>query len=432
MALPTAIFAMIAALALGSVAVLSSVQAQRGTDRDHDSKEAIAAADAGANIALLRLNRYQSSISAVKPCIGPAGETQVPSGGWCPSTAVETVGDATFTYRVSAYSTTVPMSIVAVGSSGSVSRRVKVSLVATGGTNVFADEKLIGQDGIDVQGNPYLHTSIGTNGNVIGKGSYTICGDLRHGIGKESPTPSCGGKVLEGEKNLPPVVAPTDIVTNNWNCRLAAVILAPNCLAAGEVDTYTKLNGKKVEDKRTSKEPWEASPKNLNVNSEGTTLTMGGRDYLVCKINMQNGEIIMAAGAAMRIFVDTPEHCGLSSGETQVEITGGSLTSTGYNPGQGTYAVPGIYMLGNGAVKLAGNAGTNELILYAPESDIEIKGKATWIGMIAGKTLRIPGNPTIEYNPNIVPPDYTVASLLQRTRYVECSGSTAATPDGNC
>ena len=78
MALPTAIFAMIAVTALGSVAVLSSVEAQRGTARDHDSKEAIAAADAGANIALLRLNRFQSSISAVKPCIGPAGETRSP------------------------------------------------------------------------------------------------------------------------------------------------------------------------------------------------------------------------------------------------------------------------------------------------------------------------------------------------------------------
>jgi hypothetical protein len=427
MALPTALFAMIAATALGSVAVLSSVEAQRGTAQDHDTKEAIAAADAGANIALLRLNRFQNSISATKPCIGPAGETQTPSGGWCPSTGVETVGGATFTYRVTAYSKTVPMSVVAVGSSGTVSRRIKVGLVSVGGENVFATEKLIGQDGIEISGNPYIHTSIGTNGSIVGKGSYTICGDDRHGLGKEAPTPSCGGKKLEGEKNLPPVAAPTDIATNNWNCRLAA-----NCTNAAEVDTYTKLAGNKVQNKRTSKEPWESTPRNINVNSEGTTLTMGGRDYLVCKIIMQNGQMIMAAGASMRIFVDTPEHCGLSSGATQVEITGGSITSTGYIPEQGTYSVPGIYMLGNGAVKLAGNSGTNELILYAPESEIEMKGSATWIGMIAGKTLKIPGNPTFEYNANIVPPEYTVASLLQRTRYVECSGATAPTPDGNC
>ena len=54
MALPTALFAMIASMALASAAVISSVDVQQGTDRDHDSKKAIAAADAGANIALLR------------------------------------------------------------------------------------------------------------------------------------------------------------------------------------------------------------------------------------------------------------------------------------------------------------------------------------------------------------------------------------------
>ena len=134
----------------------------------------------------------------------------------------------------------------------------------------------------------------------------------------------------------------------------------------------------------------------------------------------------------MRIFVDTPEHCGLESGERRSKSRAGVSSSTGFNPEQGTYTVPGIYMLGNGAVKLGGNAGTNELILYAPESAIEMKGNATWIGMIAGKSLNIPGNPTFEYNGNIAPPDYTVASLLQRTGYVECSGSAAATPDGNC
>src|SRR5436190_22862846 len=59
MALPTALFAMIASFALASVAVMSSVDAQHGTVRDRASKNAIAAADAGAGVALLRLNRFQ-------------------------------------------------------------------------------------------------------------------------------------------------------------------------------------------------------------------------------------------------------------------------------------------------------------------------------------------------------------------------------------
>ena len=85
MALPTALFAMIASLALASAAVLSSVNVQRGTARDHDSKEAIAAADAGASIALLRLNRFQSKLSPTNRCVGPAGESLAESTefpGW--------------------------------------------------------------------------------------------------------------------------------------------------------------------------------------------------------------------------------------------------------------------------------------------------------------------------------------------------------------
>src|SRR4249919_3617685 len=111
-AVPTAMMALVASFALASVAVLSTVDAQRGTVRDHASKEAIAAADAGSNIALLRLNRYLPSLSVAKPCIGPAGESQTVSAGWCPSTASEPVGAATFSYRVSAYTGSGPLTVI--------------------------------------------------------------------------------------------------------------------------------------------------------------------------------------------------------------------------------------------------------------------------------------------------------------------------------
>ena len=48
MALPTALFAMIASMGLASAAILSSVNVQQGSTRDSGSKKAIAAADAGA------------------------------------------------------------------------------------------------------------------------------------------------------------------------------------------------------------------------------------------------------------------------------------------------------------------------------------------------------------------------------------------------
>ncbi|MGE5282614.1 MAG: hypothetical protein ACM3N0_09910 [Chloroflexota bacterium] len=421
-ALPTALFAMIATMALASAAVLSSVDVQQGSHRDHDAKEAIAAADAGANVALTRLNRFLSDITAATPCIGPAGEAQEASGGWCPETTSESVGEAGFTYRVSAWDGTETYKVVAVGTAGEVSRRIEVGMASYSGGNVFANEKVLGESGIEMEGTPDIRTDIGTNGSITSSGSGTICGNVRHGEGGTAPEPDCDGEVSEGNQSMPELKPPENIATENSNCRLV-----PSCTGenpAEEVDPYTKT--------RTSKVPWEASTRTIKVNQNGK-LTMGGSDYFVCGLFLESGELIMAAGANVRIFVDTPEHCGLASGAVQVKVTGnGAIVSTGFNPAQGSFDVPGIYLLGDGSVELEGNSNTNELVLYAPQSEVDIGGSATWNGMFAGKSLTIHGTPRIESDPSIPLPDINWETLLERTRYVECTGGTGPTPDASC
>jgi hypothetical protein len=428
----TALMALVASFALASVAVMSTVDVQRGTVRDHDSKEAIAAANAGANVALLRLNRFLPTLSLANPCVGPAGESQLAEAEWCPSTQSEGVGDAVYSYRVSAFGGPgTALNIVSVGSSGTVSRRVNVSLTMIDPDHPFADEKLIGKEAIEFKGSAVnVKTDLGSNGEIIRNGTShpTICGNARHGIGKGPVPPlSCGKTESEGSKTLPAVLAPENIATLNSDCRLAVT-----CQNITEVDTYATSNEKK--EHRTSTNPWDAAHMTINVGGSAK-LTMGGGDYWVCGIYAENGEIIMAAGpeVSVRIFVDTPEDCGMQPGETQVEFKGSAgISSSGFNPAQGTYNVPAIYLLGDGGVKLNGNSGTNDLILYAPESEIEIGGNATWIGMLAGKSVTIPGNPTIESNSNIKEPEFPFTPLFERTRYVECTGATATPPNANC
>jgi len=430
MALPTALFAMIATMALASVAVLSSVDVQQGSGRDHDSKEAIAAADAGASVALLRLNRFQSKLSTSTPCVGPAGETLLATEGWCPTTTAENVGDATYTYRVSAYTGSGVYSVVAIGTSGNVSRRVDVGLYSYNGKNVFAEEKMIGQESIELKGGVTVKTDVGTNGSISlnsenGK-APVLCGDLRHGIGKEAPTPKCNGTVSEGEKDLPEITVPSNLSTSNSNCRLSAT-----CTNKTQVDPFVTIKGKKEEtEKRTEKEPWESKAKTITI-SNNSRLTMGGTDYFICKLVIK-GELIMAAGSEIRIFVDKPENCGMKAGETQVEVVaGGSIVSTGYNAQNG-YKIPGIYVLGESKIKLSGNSTTDEVMIYAPKSEIEVEGDATWKGMMAAKKMNLHGNATFESDPNIKVPDIAFASLLGRTRYVECVGATGSPPNANC
>jgi hypothetical protein len=420
MAVPTALMALVASFALASVAVMSTVNVQRGTERDHDSKEAIAAADAGANIALLRLNRYLPSLSTAHPCIGPDGEYQTPTGGWCPATATEAVGGATYSYAVSAYAGTgTPLNIVSVGSSGTVKRRVNVALSTTNGKGVFADERMVGQDKIEVNGNIKIEADIGTNGSIVKSGSSgTICGDERHGIGQTAPTPSCSGVKYEENRELPAIVPPANIATENANC-----MLSQSCTSgpyAGKVDTYTKKN------------PWTEASRVIDVEGNGT-LTMNGNDYFVCQLNVGPGTLYMSAQARVRIFIDTPQNCGLAPGATQVNISGNAnIISSGYNPKQGVYEIPAIYLLGNGGVTITANSGTNHVLIYAPQSHIDFGGGAEWIGMIAGKSIYMHGNPFFKSDPNLKEPDITYSGRFQRTRYVECTGATASPPNASC
>lgn len=424
-AVPTALMALIASFALASVAVMSTVDVQQGTKRDHDSKEAIAAADAGANIALLRLNRFLPSLNAGGQCVGPNGESQLAenvSGAlWCPWTASEQVGGAAYRYRVSAFTASNTINVVAVGTSGTVSRRVNVALKTLSGKKVFATEKVLAQGNITLEGGPIIHTDIGTNGSIENKGNAEICGNDRSGPTGEAPTPGCNGLKTKEIKNLPPIVPPANIATENDNCRLAQ-----NCtgLKAQQVDTYSK--------KVTKTDPWDAEHRAINIGSS-QTLTMGGNIYFVCELNVQ-GKLYMPEGAHVEIYVDTPEHCGLKSGAQQVYVGAGAIIeSSACKPTQVLCDVPRIYVLGNGGVTLVGTPGTtNEVILYAPNSEVDLGGNAAWNGMIAGKTLKIHGNPTILSDSNIREPEITYASTFERTRYVECTGPTASPPDASC
>lgn len=419
-AVPTALMALVATFAISSVAVMSTVDVQQGTRRDHSSKEAIAAADAGANIALLRLNRYLPSLTVAHPCIGANGEYQTAVSGWCPATATEAVGGATYSYVVSAYAGTgTTLNVISVGSSGTVKRRVNVALMTSSGKGVFADEKFIGQDEITVKGNFKIEADIGTNGNIIQSGgSGTICGDERHGVGKGAPTPSCSGVRVEEERELPTVTPPANIATENANC-----LLAQKCTSGpfkGKVDTWTKSN------------PWNATTRTISVGQQGT-LTMNGGDYFICSLDIGPGTVYMSAQAHVRIFIDTPAHCGLAAGATQLNISGnGNLVSSGYNPKQGIYNIPEIYLLGNGSVSIGANSGTNHMMLYAPQSAIDMGGNAEWIGMFAGKSINLHGTPFFKSDPNIKEPNITYSGRFQRTRYVECTGATASPPNASC
>lgn len=438
MALPAALFATIASLGLGSAAVIASVDSQRGTGHDQDSKNAIAAADAGASVALMRLNRYANALNTSTPCLGLSGSTLVVTGadvdGWCPAIGGD-VGGSSYSYRVSPFVSGGTMSVVATGTDGTVSRRIAVSFKTTTVGSALGAEGLIGQDSIDLDNEADIRVSVGTNGDVHVSNNANVCGNVRHGVGKEAifdknGTQCSGYSITEGNVTLPAVSTfmPTDIATNNSNYRLVTCISTDNPVGC-QLDTYNK--------KRTSTEPWDPSTRTISTKNNAT-LTVGGGDYFICKLVLNNNaSLIMADDAHVRFFFDTPENCGLVAGDKQIDVqNNATITATGYQPSLGQFDMPGFYLMGSPTIPTTAywwnNSGTNEFIIYGPNTNIDVNNNATFIGVLAGKTIHLSNNAVVKQDAGFEPPQIGGATLYQRQSYVECTGAVASPPNANC
>lgn len=467
MALPTALLAMVASIALAGAAIVTTVNVQAGSKRDSGSKRAIAAADAGISAATTALGHHFSTGSEA-PC--PDGGQ--PVDGWCPPQTADLGGDS-YAYRVS--DLTQPcrefeFCVVAEGEASGVARRVLVGFEGAGTVTspntpppgdpggsggAPAIEGLIGEDELKLDGSALVRVNVGTNGNFVTNGAAVICGNVRHGIGmswiKSGSMQACKGtEVTEGNAKLPPVESfmPADIAENNSNYRLEKckstkpVKVPEGC----QSDTFTgSWNGNS---------PWNPSTRTIST-SGSNTLTLGGGDYWLCKLQMNgSNQLIMAAGARVRLFFDRPENCGLSSTAEQIVLSGANrIAATGYQPGVGSFEMPGFYLMGSesatATLNLTGATGTNEFVLYAPRTNIVFKGAVVFKGIIAGKKVTATGSAVIEHDdgfepaPGMLPglesddgdPDGEPSGpvLYEPAYYVECTGAgLGGDPDANC
>ena len=436
-AVPTVLAMVVIASAFVAISITASMTSERGSVRDARSKSALSAADAGLSVALLRQNRYQTSTA--NPCIILSGSTLTTGAaagdGWCPAIS-GAVGGVSYTYRVSPADGVSPITMVSTSTNNGVVRKTAVSASPQTGSTILGDEPVIGQNTFTLQGNPSIEVSVGTNGSVNLGGSASVCGNIRHGVGEhatfEGSSSQCNGyAVTEENRILPPLVLPAGVQTSppNSNGRLYPCT-APLASAPADCgkDTYSKA--------RSSTNPWDPVTRSINIGSNAT-LTMGGGDYFVCQLNMNNGDLIMPAGANVRIFFDTPENCGIPDGGSQISMFGNArIQSTGFDPAHGVFNLPGFFVQGSPniqtTVTMGGNSGTNEFILYAPNSNVTLQGNSTVYGYMAGETLTMNGNPTITSVNGMPPLNFSTSATYRRDRYVECTASATGAPNAGC
>ncbi|MGI8460959.1 MAG: hypothetical protein ACR2OC_04860 [Solirubrobacterales bacterium] len=444
-------------LAFSAAAAVAAMTTLRGTTRDNDSKAALAAADAGAQVALYRQNQVLTT--NLLPCVAEdvaVGGQNPPlvsaplninsNQGFC-NPVSGTVGDASYEYEVSPPSLTDPLlghkrrvSIVSTGTANGITRRVKVTATAPTGEAIFGDAGAIGIDELTLGGSSGVSLDTGatiggagSNGDVVLSASGLLCGAAQFGYGHgvvDNGGEQCPGFTNgEGQINLGTPVLPS----TNDNPRITNV----NQVGG---DTSSPSNAF-----TSGKIIFDASIGSLRLQSNAT-LTLGGTNYIFCDLTLiGNSTLVIAGPASTRIYIRDPndpacDRDPVAAGvqgppQPQVYISGNSsIVTTSDDPTRAAILMLGAADGTATSALLTGNSKQNEFALYAPNTDITTTGNSTYLGMMAGKSLNLGGSTSIQIPSTALNFDASILTTFVRERFVECSTTVPAggAPDANC
>jgi type II secretory pathway pseudopilin PulG len=433
-AVPTALMLTLAAMAIVSVGVVTSIRVQKGAVRDQETKSALAVAEAGVSHAMLHFNRIPpNELNACSPVT-----SSPPSNGWCPA-VTGSLNGGTFTYQVRPLTLTSggnvterTIEVVSTGTLDGVNRRVYVKGNSASGTQVFFQSTVLARENVHMDSNAYVNANMSTNGNVTMDANSQLCGHLHYGVGKSYTLASNAAQVCgtNSQANLSiPSVNQGDILTNNDNSRL----FSQDRISGNKQDACwngTKGNG----------QPGTCGPRELNINNN-SSVTLAGTRYSFCKLHLDsNTALFIQAGAVVTIYFDTPENCGLDPGENQLElfsnarITSNSTTGGAANVAMlfvGSTTTPSSILLNSNTS--IGTSCQQNFVIYAPRHDVTLNSNSTFCGAIGSKSLELDANSQIftdadssDYILPNTPPHYELGD------FIECGTTPGSPPNTGC
>ena len=444
-ALPGVMFLLLVMMAILSVGALAAVNTQRGTVRDSDTKSALAVAESGADAALLLYARTEPSEE--QPCVDAIGTASTPEvDGWCPAISGSTE-DGTYTYYVMPEVTEtegtvdITLDVVSEGAHAGLTRTVRLSAdsrLALDPEPVYLGSEVIGAEdlvhlgsGVDING------SIRSNGmiDIQSPSSTQICGSIRYGSADSgdltdfdqarSGCPELDEYVTdEYTESYINATAPDDIATNNSNSHLTG-------------------NG------------WDPETRTLTLHppDDDVTLTDPG-PYFLCRLDMKNANLHMAAGESVTVFFDDPANCpnsdagdlplvtpeSVASSREQFKIEGSAnVTHDGY--------FPAFFFIGSDSIETAATINVNASddvnfngVIYAPRTHVQnTKGGLRFDGAVVGRTVRIKSGgdvtpTTFDGSDFQIGVNETAYTVFSKSSFEECPAdtTTSSTPYLDC
>lgn len=428
-ALVTALAAMVVLMLFSAVTIQASTTTQAGAKRDSDTKRALAVSDAGASVALLRQNKILSRDDVnpsdlpclVKSASGELVAAAALADGWCPEVTGEVKG-GTYRYRteptilqdgVDKIATT---RVAVAGEHSGSTRRLLVSASAPTGADPFGGHAVASLSKLGFDGYAKLFGSAGSNEDIVLNGEAHVCGDAEPGPGhsliRNGTSTQCSGYgSTPSESEL--IFSPVDQGT------------------APTVNDNGRLFG---QDPRTGNVSWNPDTRQLSLQAN-QTVTLGGSIYSLCKLSMAgSSSLIIAAGASVQIFFDSPENCGLASGSEQMSIAGSAtIHNTNLDPKSLQLFFVGSPTIDT-SINITGDAVTgHHFVLYAPYSTVKVSGSSKIHGAIAGRKVSMSGESSLTSDASIDSLRINVIPLFRRDAYIECKpGSEGGAPDADC
>jgi len=433
-ALPLALGVLFVVAGLATVAARAAINANHSSFRDSNVKRAIQAANAGIKAASYQLNLLQPlpSECVLRATSGGPLSTAAATGSWCPTQTEDLGGNASYTFQVSqstplSYNSNgqvvTERSLVSTGTVNGQSRRVFVRVTAPGGTPLFPKNyAAVSLNSVNFGNSGTITGWLGSNGNITLQNTFKVSGEAHPGTGKtvtlQNQASVTGSKTPATEPFSFSPVNQRSAPTVNNNSRI------------GTLDPWTSPGDIS----------WNPTTRVLDM-SKTSTLTLSGDVYSFCRITMTQSATIKIAARGplqlpLRIYMDTPENCGGSSGMGSVSLNqSSSFQNLNSSPASFLLAVSGSATKATSVdFGQASAPGTQTVMgIYAPFSTVSMNNSVDYVGAVVAKQVQLSNSVKLTYDPLIQNLSEDPLFVYHRTEYLECTNvATTTTPDSGC
>jgi hypothetical protein len=420
---------------LAAVFLSTAMQSASDATGDRNAKRALGAAEAGLQVAALRLNSVDLAANA---CLAGA-----PSGNECPTGTTGNVGDgATYTYYVSQrlgpgvgcatlpgyVPTASERCVTSVGTVGGVARRIQARVAKPQAAPLFGTAGVVGEDWVYVGNSNKLNTPVGSNGVISLVNSNELYGPLLL-----PPGASYTGNPdqLKASPKTQSMASPFDLAEPPWPTPVPPSAGNPYDNSALSTTYYQA-------------DP-PGGPKRKFSMASAATYRMPAGTYNFCDFSLGNSVKLTVAGP-VKIYIDSPARPGsdCASGGRFVIMNSVEMN----NDGDATDFQVFVWGTRNEAANAsitcpAGtwkydvvvcNSAPFAATIYAADSGIRFDNSVQFKGALAAKNVSFGNSVTFDWPNSVKSIPGFASGGHKRKVWVECKSKqpAAGDPESGC